>query len=125
MVLLDGNVRRIVFEPAPPGVTDVEVDRIAVSVQLPESRHGHVVPAFVVVADAEKVRRSLVGVAHPVEFPVSVQREGLVARLCGFRRLVREPGAMHRHPVHGIHAGVLPFVALRAGRQRRRRGQPA
>ena len=130
VVLLDGNVRRIVFEPAPPGVTDVEVDRIAVSVQLPESRHGHVVPAFVVVADAEKVRRSLVGVAHPVEFPVSVQRdeplrEGLVARLCGFRRFVREPGAMHRHSVHGIHAGVLPFVALRAGRQRRRRGQPA
>ena len=87
VVLLDGNVRRIVFEPAPPGISDVEVDRVAVTVQFPESRDLHVVPAFVVESDLEKVRRTLVGIAHPVEFPVSVQRNepfraGFVTGLC-------------------------------------------
>ena len=112
-----GHLGRIVFKLLAPRITDIEVLRIAVAVQLPQSRNGHRAPRPVVEAGTEKVRGTLVGVADPGEFPRSAEVEepfggGPVARAGGVCGFVGEEGGVHLLPVDLVDRGVEPFVAL-------------
>lgn len=120
VILGVGDVRRIVPEVAAPCVAHIDIDRIAVSVQLPDSRHGHRVPCAVVVIRAPDAVGPLRRVAHPFETPHAVERQPL-ARL--------ERGA-HRQPVHGIDLRIAPFgprlrrsAPCKARQEPRRQGQ--
>ena len=116
MVFFYRHVRRIVFELFAPCVADVEILRIAVAVQFPQSRNGHRAPRAVVVVRAEEIRGTLVGVADPREFPRPVEveeafrdaRVALPGGFCGFVGEIRSP---HRQAVDFIHRGIEPFVA--------------
>ena len=116
MVFFYRHVRRIVFELFAPCVADVEILRIAVAVQFPQSRNGHRAPRAVVVVRAEEIRGTLVGVADPREFPRPVEvkesfrdaRVALPGGFCGFIGEIRSP---HRQAVDFVHRGIEPFVA--------------
>ena len=109
-----GHLGRIVFKLLAPGVADVEVDRIAVAVQFPEPRNGHLAPCAVVEAGTKEVRGTLLGVAHPREFPRPVEVEEAFGGVrvappggvCGF---VGEEGGVHLLPVDLVDRRVEPF----------------
>ncbi len=115
-VILDRHVGRIVAELASPPVSHIDILPVAVAVGLPQPRHGHRVPVAVVVAHAEKVGGFFVGVAHPRETPVAVERQetfgGRPVTPCGKGSvLVGKKIGVHRHAVHRVHGGVVPLVA--------------
>ena len=114
MVFFYRHVRRIVFELFAPCVADVEILRIAVAVQFPQSRNGHRAPRAVVVVRAEEIRGTLVGVADPREFPRPVEveeafRDARVALPGGFCGFVGEESGVHLLPVDFVDRRVEPF----------------
>ena len=114
VILLDGYVRRIIGKLLAPRITDIEVLRIAVAVQLPQTRYGHRAPRPVVEAGTEEIRGTLVGVADPGEFPRPAEveepfRGAPVARAGGVCGFVGEEGGVHRMPVDLVDTRILPF----------------
>ena len=73
MIVFCRYLRGIVFELASPGISYVDIDRITVTVQLPNARHLKVIPTFVVEISLIKVGRSCICMSYPVEFPRTVQ----------------------------------------------------
>ena len=73
VVLLFRNVRRIVAVVPSPRVADVQVDRISVSVQLPDAWHRHLPPVCVIESGLPESGRPLPAVPYPFEFPLSVE----------------------------------------------------
>ena len=115
MVLLDGDVGRVVAEVATPSVTNVYIDRVAIAVQLPHSGNLHIIPALVVERGSVEVGGTLVGILHPVEAPCAVERETICALLVAICALgishVLENlvGRVHRLAVNCIYVGILPL----------------
>ena len=104
---------RCSVEVSSPGVADVQVDRVAVSVQFPYTWHSHASPRSVVVVCTIEIAWSLVCVSHPVEFPVAVERHissvvsvSLPSRHCvvvGYKRCVQ------RQTVDVVDIHIVPF----------------
>ena len=112
MVLGIGHIGRIVPEITAPGIADIHIDGVAVTVQLPHPRHGHAAPRRIVVVDGPDAGRTLRSVAYPVEFPYAVERQALAR---GERRA-------HRQAVDFIDGRILPFTpGLGAGSQHARK----
>ena len=114
VVFFSRYVRRIVFETAAPSITYVDVDRVAVSVSFPYSRHLKVVPTFIVEAGFPEICGACICIPHPEEFPGSVQAHkvlGVFLDCLGshFCIFVRKEVCVHRCPVDGIYFRVLPF----------------
>ncbi len=129
VVLLDGHVGRVVAEVVAPRVTHVDIDRIAVTVQLPHGGHLHRVPRGVVVVGAVEIGGTPVGVLHPVELPSAVERDAigiiLVAVFArgGVGRVEDLVGRVHGRAVDLVHFGVVPLgeglsVRRRSGQSR-------
>ena len=59
----------ISIECVRPGITNVLVDTVAMSVQLEQSRHREVLPLGVIIPKAEEVFRSILMVLHKTETP--------------------------------------------------------
>ena len=79
MVVFHGHHWRVVFEMSAPGEAHVHIFGVAISVQLPHSRHLHRAPCLVVERGVKEVGGSLVGVLHPFEFPHAVERQIVAA----------------------------------------------
>ncbi len=75
MVVLDGYFGGIVLEVSAPSEADIDVLRVAVAVDLPDTGHAHGLPCAVVVAGSPETGGTLVGIGHPVEFPVALDRK--------------------------------------------------
>lgn len=75
MILDQRHLGRIVRELLTPRVADIDVLRVAITVQLPQARYGHRAPCSVVVVRAEEIRRTLVSVTCPAESPYAVERK--------------------------------------------------
>lgn len=73
MIVGDGYFGRIVGKLFPPSVTDVDVDGVAISVELPHTGYGNFVPPFVVEALFPEVGRPAIGIFYPIEFPSAVE----------------------------------------------------
>ena len=114
MILDQRHLGRIVRELLTPRVADIDVLRVAITVQLPQARYGHRAPCSVVVVRAEEIRRTLVSVTCPAESPYAVERKeapGSVFITDGSRcnGFICELGGTHRQAVYGIDVGILPF----------------
>ena len=101
VIVLYRNVRRIVFEMSTQSEANVHIHGVAIAVQFPQSRHRHFLPRRIVEVGAEEVGRTLVGVGHPIEFPLPVERHAL--------RVVAHERGMHGVAVHLVHLLVVPF----------------
>ena len=85
MVALVGHIGGIVLEVAAPGVAHIDIDGVAIAVELPVARHVDGAPRRVVEVSTVEIGRALVGVLDKTEFPLTVERQevgrpGLVAR---------------------------------------------
>ena len=81
VIIFYGYLGRIVFKVSPPCKTNVYIHRITVSVQFPDAGHGHISPFAVVERQGIKIRWTLVGMLHPIKFPLSVQRKEVIRSL--------------------------------------------
>ena len=73
VVVFCGYEGRVVLELVSPGITDIYIDRITITIQFPYSGHFNVVPSFVVKTSLIEVSRARVCISYPVKFPETVQ----------------------------------------------------
>ena len=119
MIVFCRYLRGIVFELASPGISYVDIDRVTVAVQLPNTGNLKIIPTFVVEISLVKVGRACVCVSHPVEFPKTVQGHEICGIFfnAGFSFISRCESkviSVHSGAVCGIHFRIFPLVeALR------------
>ena len=75
IVLRLADVGRIVVEGGVPGIVDVLVDGIAVTIELEESWNGEILPRGVIVVGTEETGRSILMVLHKTEAPHALHGE--------------------------------------------------
>ena len=100
MVLELRHMRRVILEEIAPGISDIEVQGIAIAVEFPDSGNRHGAPSAVIVVRPVVIHRTVPGILHPVEFPDTVQRDRL--------RIINVECSAHRHTVDLIHSGIAP-----------------
>ena len=128
MVVGHRHVRRIVLKLVAPGVSGVDIQRIAVSVQLPDAGNGHLAPSLVVEVFLPEIHRTPVGVVDPVEFPQTVKAQivfrslHVAAAKCRLVLVIGEIRSAHRSAVHRIHLRILPFLECLRRHTHRGRG---
>ena len=115
VVVLRGRVRRIVLVVALPGIADVQVHRVAVSVEVPHSRHRDLAPGAVVIIDRLEPLEPAFDGGIEIELPQSVQAQGLL--------LVGNEGRPHRQAVFFKYVRVLPGFHLGLRREGQEGGQ--
>ena len=82
---LGGHPRAILHE----GIVDVDIDGCAVALRLPVAGHGNLAPLAHVVVLLIEFRRPLVGIAAPMEVPLPVKTDNLLAFLLARGKLQR------------------------------------
>ena len=92
---------RRILVPAAPGITGIDIDRIAIAVELPQAGDVHPAPGFFDIVGPPEIDGALVRAPHPVEMPFPAQRNDL--------GLIGPERAVHRKTVDGIDVGILPF----------------
>ncbi len=114
MVVDQGYYRRIGAVLIGPGIPYVQVQRIAVSVQFPQSRDRHEGPASVIVCRVLKPGISLVGMIGHGEFPETSQvfvagRRFPDAVMGQLKRFVSKIRGVHGGAVDLVHFRILPY----------------
>ena len=121
VVVFYGHLWRVVLEMSAPCKAHVEVNGVAIAVQFPVAGYGHVAPSRVVKVGFVKACGTLVGIFHPIKFPIAMQRQ-VVFRAFGVAHLrllsvfKGEEVGVHGHPVQGVHLQAVPFGERRLGR---------
>ena len=103
VVMLGGHEGRVVLEVSIPGVAVVDVEGVAVAVELPDAGDGDAGPVLVVEAHGLEAGGGIDGLVEvfvPAEFPVAVEVNG---------GDVRTHAGAHGEAVHLGDEGVLPF----------------
>ena len=118
VVVFHGHLWRVVLEMSTPSKAHVQVNGVAIAVQFPVSGYGHVAPSRVVKVGFVKACGALVGIFHPIKFPIAMQRQVVfrafwVARLRLLVVFKGEEVGVHGHAVKGVHLQVVPFGELR------------
>ena len=114
VVVFHRHLWRVVLEMPTPSKAHVQVNGVAIAVQFPDARHGHGSPRRVVKVGFVKAGGTLVGIFHPIKFPIAMQRQ-VVFRAFGVARLrllvvfKGEEVGVHGHAVQGVHLQVVPF----------------
>ena len=90
IVVFQCRIRRIIVIVSSPCITDIQIDRVTISVQLPHSRNRNLIPCCIVIAKAIKIQRAHINAFIPVEFPHAVQRQVQSASIkcCRHRKAV-------------------------------------
>ena len=114
MVVLFGHQGRIVAKMPFPGIAGTGIDGVAVALFLPHPRHGHEVPAAVVVVFTVEVLRPVLDIPDPMKFPQSVQTQIVVRLLrtgCPGSLLgsIGKKGCVHVQPVQVVDFGPEGF----------------
>ena len=75
VVLRLANVGRIAVERGAPSITDVLVDRVAMTVELEKSRNREIFPLGIIEVRTEKRCRSILMVLHKMKTPHAFHRQ--------------------------------------------------
>ncbi len=115
-VAVDRHVGRIIFPQATPGVAGVDIQRVAVALELPQPGYLYGTPRGGVKSfGVERLRGGFgVGVVEMAEAPCAVERYGLSLR--GGKR------CRHGHAAALCHRCVFPVVGRSGGGKRREEG---
>ena len=117
VIVFCGDKGRIVLKLVSPGIADIYVNRIAITIQFPNGGYFNIVPAFVVKTCLIKVCRACVCISYPVKFPETVQSHKILrvffaARFSFISRCIGEIISVHCGAVYGIHFRVFPLVKV-------------
>ena len=93
MILEHRHVRRIVLEEIAPGIAYIEIQRVTVTVEFPDSGKRHRTPSAVIIAHLIIIHGAVTGVFHPIELPDAMQGHSLRLRYIKSRghRLAADP----------------------------------
>ena len=80
MILELRYVRRIILEEIAPRIAYIDIQRITVTVEFPNSRKRHRAPSAVIIVHLIIIHGAVTGVFHPVELPETVQGHSLRLR---------------------------------------------
>ena len=99
---------------ATPTEAGIHILRITIAVKFPYSGHRHLAPFCIVKIQVVECRRTLIGVFHPIEFPLTVKRQIICRRLlvptkCGLRTFISEVVCVTLETVDLINSKVMPF----------------
>ena len=83
MIALHRHYRRIVLVPCPPRITDVHIERISITVELPQSGHRHLVPSFDSVLRLEEIKSTVFKGFIPFEIPFPIKTQIHAPRIEG------------------------------------------
>ena len=67
--------RRIVLVLSLPGIADVQVDRISITVKFPKARYRDLIPGTVIIGCRIEVHRSGIHILAPLEVPQTVEHQ--------------------------------------------------
>ena len=114
VVVVGGHKRRGILMLASPGIGNVGVLRVTVTIEFPAAGHGDGLPVGVVECGLEEVAPVIDGIALPAELPVAIDAQ-VTGRCLGrkhrrFDRFVAKESGVHGQTIDGIDLGVLPFL---------------
>ena len=75
VIVLYGHLGRVVLEMAAPSKTDVHILWVAKAVEFPYGWSAKGVPIGVVKVGKIEISRTLVGISHPTETPITIYRQ--------------------------------------------------
>ena len=93
-----------------PGIAEIQIKRVAISIELPQPRNRHFAPTAVVIAQLVEVVGCFSWSMYKVKAPESMQREILL--------LQRSEVGMHRQAVDSVDLWVLPCVTWSLSKKR-------
>ena len=99
IIMLHRREWRIVLIMTVPGISDILVKRIAIAVELPQSRYRNVIPLSIVKRCGIELFRTRIDALVPAELPGSVQ---------GHLKSVGLEMRRHRHAVFFYDSRILP-----------------
>ena len=116
VIFLDRNLRRVILEVTTPCKTDVHIDRVAITIHLPDARNREGLPLRIVEICTKEVCWTLISILNPIEFPVSIEgkkvRRVLPIELCSthiFRRCESKKIRMRCKTIDSIYLKVMPL----------------
>ena len=99
MVILGRDKRRVILKLIMPSVECISIEWLSIAIDLPDSRYGHCSPSLIVKGKTTKVPRTLIGITHPVETPLTIERKEMLTLML-VRRLLplleRKESRVHR-----------------------------
>ena len=75
IVLRLANGRRIVLEGRTPGIADILVDTVAMTIELEESGNRKILPLRVIILHLIEIARGILMILHKVEAPCAFHRQ--------------------------------------------------
>ena len=111
MVVLGRDKGRVILKLIMPSVERISIEWLSIAIDLPDTRYGHCPPSLIVKGKTTKVSRTLIGITHPVETPLTIERKEMLTLILVRRLLTlleRKESRVHRQPVNGIHLWILP-----------------
>ena len=106
------DIWRIRFEGRAPGIADILVDSVAISIQFEESWYGEIHPLGVVVLQCEEILRRILMIFHETEFPHTLHRlitgRSRLVALCLVNVLEGKEIGTSWFTVLLVHTGVTP-----------------
>ena len=111
MVILGRDKRRVILKLIMPSVERISIEWLSIAINLPDTRYRHCSPSLIVEGKTTKVSRTLIGITHPVETPLTIERKEMLTLMlihCLLPLLERKESRVHRQPVNGIHLWILP-----------------
>ena len=125
VVVLLLNVGRVLLKLSCPGVANILVNGVAISVELEKSRHGEVLPKGIVEIRSVEILWTVVMMRHELEFPHTFQgkvalRLRFTTRSRQFGRLESEEGRTGCLAIYAIYQGIQPrfLLVLRGAEER-------
>ena len=116
MVLLNWNLWRIVLEVTTPCKTNVNINRVAITIHLPDTRNRECLPLRVIEIGTEEICWTLISILNPIKLPVSIKGK-IVSRLlliilCSTQIFIWSKGkevCMRCKTIDSIHLKVMPL----------------
>ena len=117
IVIRLADIRWIALEGRTPGIADILINPVAITIDLKETGYREVHPLRIVVLQSEKILRCILMVFDKVEFPHALHREiarrfRLVALFGEVFTLESKESCVSLLTVHLIHRRVFPHGSL-------------
>ena len=75
IIVLQRRERRIVVIMAFPCISDIQIKRIAITVEFPHAGNRHFIPCGIVISHGIEIQRTRLDGLVPVEFPYTAERK--------------------------------------------------
>ena len=116
VIFLDRNLRRVILKVTTPCKTNVNINRVAITIHLPDTRNRECLPLRVIEIGTEEICWTLISILNPIELPIPIKGK-IVSRLlliilCSTQILIWSKSkevCMRFKTIDSIHLKVMPL----------------